>query len=312
MYKKNCFYSKILTLLLFSVQAVYSFDLNQFGKICAGIGTVLLAGATAVGVDWLISPTDEQLINRVKQDCDVIINSDRDYISLFKRMLGWQTYGASVRYQVMNELSENFLYEIARLYDSCYGQPFPAIISEHCVTLERDVKLLLQHIDHIQSQQFLTETQRYHLSAMRMLVEQITGLQEELYLLRDYLVKHKSYFSLAECGWSVNKKYGLDFELYALHKYDHYRLLQKLDALIYKKYNYNTFAYISYVEDVESTVNRLLYARHHVAFNYSGMIAWVDQCVEQLRFIRTIVDSRYQLQLLERERLYIEKRIVPF
>jgi hypothetical protein len=295
------------------MQMMHSFDLSQFGKICAGVGTVLVAaGAAAVGVDWLVSPTDEQLINRVKKDCEIIINNNKDYVSLFKRMLSWHSYNSSVRYQVMSELSEAFLYEIARLYDSSHGQPFPALVIQDCATLEKDMKLLLQHIDDIHNQQFLTENQRYNLSIMRMLVEQIIGLQEELALLKDYIVKHTSYFSLAECGWSVNKTYGTDFELYDLHKYDQYRLLQKLDTLIYKKYNYNTFSYISYVEDVESTINRLLYARNRAAFNYVGMISWIDQCIEKLRFIRSMVENRYQLQMLERERVYLEQRVVIF
>lgn len=312
MYKKNI-YGKIIVCILFPMNMIYSLDLSQVGKICAGVGTFLVAaGAAAVGVDWLISPTDEQLINRVKQDCDIIISNNKEYVVLFKRMLYWDKYSQSVHREVLNNLCEMFLYEIARLNDSAYGQTFPTIVIQHCAALEKHVKSLLQRIDNMQRQQFLTEQERYHLSVMRTLVEQIIGLQEELGLLRDYIIKHTSYFALAECGWAVHKKYNAELELCDLYKYDQYRLLQKLDALIYKKYNYNAFAYISYVEDIESTIGKLLYVRNRSAFNYAGMITWVDQCIDQLRFIRAAIENRYQLQMLERERMYIAQKLGGF
>lgn len=313
MYSKKNIYKKFLIYTtIFGSNIVHGFDLAKFAKICAGFGAACAAvGAAAAGVDWLMTLTDDKLIEKVKNDLNDIIEHNKDYVTLFKKHLNWDRYSLTVRREVLNTFSECFLYDIAFANDTKYGQPLPTIVVQDNSLLEGDVKLLLQRIDDIQSRRVITEQERYNLGSMRLLLEQALVMQEELLLLKDYLTKHVSYFNLAQCGWLVNKAYNVDFELYNLYKFDQYNLLQSLDPIIYKKYNYTHFAYIAYAEDIDVTINKLLSARNHAAFNYSSMIAWVNQCIDQLKRIRIVIENRYQLQLLERDRLHIaQHRIV--
>lgn len=298
---------------MFPTHLMHGFGLVDFAKTCAGVGTVLFAaGAAAVGIDWLTKLTDVQLIDKARSDLHTTVQNNQYYIGLFKQHLHWDRYNQFVRNEILQTVSEQFLYEIASVYYTKYGQPFPSVVVQDCNQLEHDLALLLQRIDDIQRRSVITEQERYNLSTMRTLVEQLVGIQEELGLLKDYLTKHLSYFNLAQSGWQVNKLYNGDFEIYNLYKYDQYNVLSNLDSIICKKYNYTHFAYILYVDDLEAAINNLLSARNNVLFNYTGMITWVNQCIDQLRCIRSIVDNRYQLQLLERDRLHNAQRRVTF
>ncbi|RTL06815.1 hypothetical protein EKK58_03825 [Candidatus Dependentiae bacterium] len=313
MYNKKNICKKIMIYIVFATNLIHGFGLVDFAKTCAGLGTVLLAaGATAAGIDWLTKLTDAQLIDKVRHDLHSIKKNNEYYISLFKQHLRWDRYNQTVRHDVLQVLSEQFLYDIASTNDTRYGQPFPSSVVQDCSQLEQDISLLLQRIEEIQRRAVLTEQDRYNLSAMRVLTEQLVSVQEELGLLKDYITKHISYFNLAQCGWQVNKLYTADFEVYNLYKYDQYNLLSNLDSIIHTKYKYTNFIYILYVEDLEATINNLLFSRNNVAYNYTGMITWVNQCIDQLRCIRSIVDNRYQLQILERDRLHLAQRRVAF
>lgn len=303
MYNKMSICKKLSLYTVLSMNIVYSFSFNEFGKVCATIGAgLVVAGATALGVDWLTTFTDKELIDKVKNDL-VLLGASREYVALFKNSLGWNRYSSFVRRDVLNNLSEEFLYAIACANDAKYRDPFPSGVIRDCELIEKDLSFLLKRIDEIQGRQFITEDERYTVIEMRRLVDQVITFQEELGLLKDYLLKHASYFNLAQCGWQANKMYKTDLDLYERYKYDQYTLLQNLDLVICQKYKYARFPYVSYVEDLDSTLSRLLYARNYVAFNYTGMLTWVNQCIDQLRCVRASIENPYQMQLLERDRL---------
>ncbi len=301
-----------------------------------GLGTSLaLAGAAlvsiggiAAAVNWLFTPSDEQVYYTSQDMIDTAQNSYcllSAYIQCAYNIRDEEDCG-----KIFSYLKEPVLYDIAiALWNSrdltyvgidsfrSYSNTLSAMLSD----LKKQARTVRGRIDKLEEQyaaHYAAGDANYRiLKNLRKVHRELKHLIPHIELLYQYLSHHRSYFNLCAVEWTLFAKYERELRIInACRHQDPYCLERELVSAM-GQLSSGTYPYVNYVYALERHIEDLQYCRSALTYAYKDRIFYVNTLLDNLNLIRSVVDTQYQEECCRKrkderkqERLRIERERV--
>jgi hypothetical protein len=288
---------------------------NDVDAATVGKAALVIGGLAAVGYglykfcDWLFSPSNQTLIKNAESAIS-LAHADDEIISCIEGAFNGIPDGMREQKKLIESVCEPLLYQLA-------------LKNAVSVTWNLNNSLSRLRDNHAALAQRITKlrTSPEHTAVMitmQDLDHEIIGLLLKIEFVHEFLIHHRSYFTLFEHEAKILRSYEVELQALTHYAQNPTYVREALRARVMQNasYNRNSYPFMTYIEALQANINTLMAGMNGLAYNYANRIQAAGNLVQNLQIIHSVViiEDAYHQELrdykkeqLERQRIEAEK-----